>query len=86
MATIAKSFATSALVRPGDRGALRTDNYRYVCHDDGAESLFDLTDEFGEYTDLSPDPIYATDLALMRRLLLHRVIAAQQPLPRTWRY
>lgn len=76
----------SALMEFTGWRTMRTHQYRYVCHDDGTESLFDLAREFGEYTDVSAEPAYATDLADLRHHLLQRLISAEQPLPKTWAY
>ena len=64
----------------------RTRDYRYLIHDDGRESLWNLADDPGEYLDLAADPAYASILAAHRRHLLHRLLHMERPLPRTWTY
>jgi arylsulfatase A-like enzyme len=66
--------------------SLRTERWRYICHADGSEILWDLEAEFGEYRDVSDDPACEPALAEMRRRLLQRLIQSEQPLARTWTY
>jgi len=66
--------------------ALRIPGFRYVLHDDGRESLFDLTTDPGEYQDVSRDPEYADTLAEARHILSTRLLATERPLTRVWPY
>ena len=77
---------TSAITEATGWKALRTERYRYLFHSDGSESLFDLRTDAGEYVDVVKDQAYAADLAQLRHLLLQRMLAAEQPLPRVWPY
>lgn len=76
----------SAITEATGWKALRTEYYRYLFHSDGSESLFDLRADPGEYVDVAEDQSYAADLAQLRHLLLQRMLAAEQPLPREWPY
>ncbi|MDE0672656.1 MAG: sulfatase-like hydrolase/transferase [Caldilineaceae bacterium] len=66
--------------------SLRTERWRYICHADGSEILWDLEADFGEYRDVSDVPACQPALAEMRRRLLQRLIQSEQPLARTWTY
>jgi arylsulfatase A-like enzyme len=76
----------SALTEAAGWKALRTDRYRYVCESDGAEHLWDLESDPGEYADVAADARHAAALADMRHRLLVRVLENEQPLPRVWGY
>jgi arylsulfatase len=64
----------------------RTENFRYVVHDDGKELLFDLKEDPGEYFNVAADSSYQTALADHRRLLLKKLLRMERPKARTWRY
>ncbi|MCB0133141.1 MAG: sulfatase-like hydrolase/transferase [Caldilineaceae bacterium] len=66
--------------------SLRSDAFRYIIHADGRELLYALDEPWGEARNVAPDPAYATTLADMRRRLLQRMVAMEQPLTRTWPY
>jgi arylsulfatase A-like enzyme len=66
--------------------ALRTARYRYVCESSGAEHLWDIDSDPGEYHDVLADPRYDADLAALRHQLLTHVIASEHVLPRVWNY
>ena len=65
---------------------MRTERFRYLLHADGAEQLYDLSAEWGDYRDVAPDSAYAADLAAVRLELGHKLLAAERPLPRAWPY
>ena len=64
--------------------SLRTERFRYLLHSDGAELLYDLSAEWGDYRDVAAEPAYATELAAVRHQLSHKLLAAERPLPRAW--
>lgn len=76
----------SALMEHTGWKTLRTAQYRYLIHDDGRESLWDLTSDPKEYRDIVTEPRYQPILAEHRRLLLQKLLAGERPLPRTWTY
>lgn len=76
----------SAITEARGWKALRTERYRYVCESSGAEHLWDLERDPGEYCDVAADPDYASALAGLRGQLLTRVIANERALPRVWPY
>jgi arylsulfatase len=65
---------------------LRSDQFRYLIHDDGKEQLWDLERGMGEYHDVASNPDYAAALAEQRRLLLQRLLQMERPLPGVWPY
>ncbi len=65
---------------------LRTDNYRYLIHADGSESLWDLQNDPHEYHDVTTEPDYQGMLAEHRRFMLTRLLGLERPLARTWPY
>ena len=65
---------------------MRTERYRYVLHADGAEQLYDLSAEWGDYRDVSADSAYAAELATVRHELVQKLLAAERALPRAWPY
>lgn len=77
---------TSALLEAHTWKALRTATHRYVVHADGRESLWDLQADPGEHQDVAGGAAYAAVLADLRRQMLTRLLAREQPLPRTWPY
>lgn len=76
----------SAITEARGWKALRTDRYRYVCESTGAEHLWDLKSDPGEYHDVAEDPTYADSLSELRRQLLTRTIQNERALPRVWNY
>jgi arylsulfatase len=76
----------SAITEARGWKALRTTRYRYVCESTGAEHLWDLDRDPGEYRDVATDPGYQEPLAALRRQLLTRTIANERVLPRVWNY
>jgi arylsulfatase A-like enzyme len=76
----------SAITEARGWKALRTARYRYVCESSGAEHLWDLEADPGEYCDVAADSEYAEALSDHRRLLLIRTIENEHPLPRVWAY
>lgn len=66
--------------------ALRTARYRYACESTGAEHLWDLEADPGEYQDVAASAAYAADLAALRHQLLTHVIRNERVLPRVWNY
>ena len=65
---------------------IRSENYRYIAHDDGREFLYDLNTEWGEYRDVSPDPNHTNALIEHRHLLIKRLIEMERPKKRIWGY
>ncbi len=65
---------------------LRTEQFRYLVHADGRENLWDLSDDPGEYEDVSRSDSYRGALAECRHLLLRRILEIERPLARTWTY
>ncbi|MFD2670900.1 sulfatase family protein [Marinicrinis sediminis] len=65
---------------------IRTQQYRYLCEDNGKEGLYDLQKDPMQYHNLAQDIAYAEVLADMRKLLIQKMIQVQQPRPRTWVY
>ena len=78
--------ATSALTEHTGWKSLRTERFRYLLHADGAEQLYDLSAEWGDYRNVAADSAYAADLAAARHELGHKLLAAERPLPRAWPY
>jgi arylsulfatase A-like enzyme len=80
----------SALLAGGARRleghSLRTDRFRYVLQTTGEEALYDLDKELGEYTDVSEDSEYESDLSRLRYQLLRRLQEIETPRPRSWVY
>ena len=76
----------SAITEARGWKALRTARFRYVCESTGAEHLWDVESDPGEYQDLAADPAYAEPLSELRHRLLSRVIENEQPLARVWPY
>jgi arylsulfatase A-like enzyme len=65
---------------------LRSAQYRYLIHDDGCESLWDLAHDPDGYHDLSAQPAYADILSTHRQMLLQHLLQAECPRPRVWPY
>ncbi len=78
--------ADSALTEHTGWKSLRTERFRYVLHADGAERLYDLSADWGDYRDVAAEPSYASELADVRHRLSHKLLAAERPLPRAWPY
>jgi arylsulfatase len=76
----------TALTESAGWRSLRSDGFRYVAHGSGEERLFDLAQPGGAWRDVSAEPSYASELARHRRLLIARMIAAEQPRERVWPY
>jgi arylsulfatase A-like enzyme len=76
----------SALMEQTGWKNLRTEQYRYLIHDDGRESLWDIERDPGEYQDVSTDPAYEAILAAHRHQLLQRLVSRECPLPHIWPY
>lgn len=76
--------SVGALMEANGWKTLRTATHRYLIHDDGRESLWDLRDDPGEYHDIAvdqPDVVVS-----MRGLLLSKLLAIERPLPRAFAY
>jgi len=65
---------------------IRSENYRYIAHDDGREFLYNLNAEWGEYRDVSHAPDHTTALIEHRHLLIKRLIEMERPKKRIWGY
>ena len=78
--------AASAVMEATGWKTLRTTTFRYLVHDDGRESLWDLEEDPGEYRDVAAEARYQSALAEHRRLLLQRLLAMERPRLRTWIY
>ena len=65
---------------------LRSERYRYLCHADGSEKLWDLVADPSEYHDIAAEADSAEILAQHRHLLVQRLIEMERPLERTWGY
>jgi len=76
----------SALTEMQGAKALRTERYRYIAGTDGKETLYDLTEDPGEYRNVAGNSDYASALAELRRVLLCRLIEMERPVPRAWAY
>jgi iduronate 2-sulfatase len=76
----------SAITEARGWKALRTARYRYVCEATGAEHLWDIERDPGEYADVATDPEHAATLAEARHHLLTRVIDNERSLARIWPY
>ncbi len=82
----AEDPAASALMEARGWKTLRTADHRYLIHDDGRESLWDLKADPREYRDVAGDDSYRMVLAELRLLLLRRLLNMERPLPRSWTY
>ncbi|NKB71932.1 MAG: sulfatase-like hydrolase/transferase [Candidatus Latescibacteria bacterium] len=76
----------SALMESNGWKNLRTDRYRYLVHEDGHESLWDVQEDPSEYRDVADDPGHAQVLADMRHRLLQQLVGQERPLDRAWTY
>ena len=76
----------SAMMEANGWKTLRTADFRYLVHDDGRESLWDLGADPREYHDVSGDHRFGEALSEHRHLLLRRLLSMERPLPRTWIY
>ncbi|MCY4526110.1 MAG: sulfatase-like hydrolase/transferase, partial [Anaerolineaceae bacterium] len=76
----------SAIMEADGWKTLRTARYRYLVHDDGRESLWDLNFDPREYHDVADDRRYCDELSKHRHLLLQRLLSMERPLPRSWTY
>lgn len=65
---------------------IRSQDFRYIAHDDGREFLYDLHAEWGEYRDVSHEADYADALVRHRQLLIQRLISMERPRNRIWSY
>ncbi len=65
---------------------LRSERYRYLVHEDGRESLWDINADPGEYFDVAAREENAAVLADCRKTLLQRLLEIERPLPRAWTY
>lgn len=65
---------------------IRSQDYRYIAHDDGREFLYDLNAEWGEYRDVAGDAGYADALTRHRQLLIQRLISMERPRKKVWSY
>ena len=81
-----ESHRTSALTEMAGWKTLRTDRFRYVARANGEEHLFDLESDPAAYHDVAREPNYAAALNEARHELIRRMLAMEQPLPRTWPY
>ena len=75
-----------ALMEATDWKMIRSRDYRYVAHADGREVLYALNAAWGEYRDVSKDPIHSDALAEHRHLSIKRLIAMERPRTRIWGY
>lgn len=81
-------FRQHALAMHGHPGRdvwamLRSEGFKYICYGPGAEVLYDLTEDPGEYVNRATDPARRKALGNMREALLQRMLgAAASPLPR----
>jgi len=71
----------SALTEGPGWKSLRTDKFRYVLGKDGTESLYDLRVPLGDYNDLAEDPRFGSELAMLRKTLIDRMVQAEVQLP-----
>ena len=78
--------ANAALTEHTGWKSLRTERFRYLLHADGAEHLYDLSAEWGDYRNVAAESAYAAELAAVRHQLSHKLLAAERPLPRAWPY
>ena len=76
----------SAMMEAGGWKSLRTAGHRYLVHEDGRESLWDLDSDPGEYRDVAADRRYGEVLSDHRHRLLRRLLSMERPLPRSWIY
>ena len=76
----------SALTEMQGAKALRTERYRYIVGADGVDTLYDLSEDPGEYRNVAEDSGYMPVLAELRRELLCRLIEMERPEPRVWAY
>lgn len=65
---------------------IRSQDYRYVAHEDGREFLYDLHAEWGEYRNVVDDVAHADALAQHRKLLIQRLVVMERPRNRIWSY
>ncbi|MBT5831698.1 MAG: sulfatase-like hydrolase/transferase [Candidatus Latescibacteria bacterium] len=65
---------------------IRSQDYRYIAHDDGREFLYDLNAAWGEYRDVAGDAGYVEALAKHRQLLIQRIISMERPRKKIWSY
>jgi arylsulfatase A-like enzyme len=63
---------------------VRSQEYRYIAHDDGREFLYDLNAEWGEYRDVSGEEGYAAALTKHRQFLIQRLISMERPRKKVW--
>ncbi|MEM9417615.1 MAG: sulfatase-like hydrolase/transferase, partial [Planctomycetota bacterium] len=81
---------TGALIEDANHATswrgLRTQTHRYILHADGAERLYDLNAEFGEYRDVAVDPRQAESLNNCRHALATRMIEIAYTHPKQWPY
>ena len=82
----AHRYKASALTEGSGWKSLRSENYRYLAHADGRESLWDLREDPSAYHDVASSADYQTVLAECRQQLLTRLLAMERPLPRAWTY
>ena len=66
--------------------SLRIPRFRYLIHDDGRESLWDLQADPGAYHDVAENGGYGDELSACRRYLLTRLLAMERPRERAWTY
>jgi arylsulfatase len=76
----------SAMTESGPCTSIRTDQYRYVCYQDGRELLYDHASDPEEYTDVSALPDYAEVLANHRHQLCQRLLSTTLRKRREWAY
>ncbi len=76
----------SALTEHHGWTTLRTERWRYLCHADGREALYDLEADPLGYVEVAADPSQREALAACRHLLLQRLLERERPLPRIWPY
>nr|WP_243896246.1 sulfatase-like hydrolase/transferase [Paenibacillus sp. F411] len=65
---------------------IRTKDYRYVCEENGRESLYYLPNDPMQYDNLADHPAHQDALYDMRKRMLLKVLQVEQPLQRTWVY
>jgi len=82
----AEDTGASAIMEANGWKTLRAAGHRYLIHDDGRESLWDLKADPREYRDVAGEDSYREVLAAHRLLLLRRLLVMERPLARSWTY
>ena len=77
---------TAALTEANGWKALRTRNFRYLVHSDGAERLYDLGTDPNGYDDVSRTPRYSGALNRHRHVLITHLLTRERARQRSWVY